>query len=78
MDIQEIKNRYKNAYIEDFGDYEIVHVDKKELDWFIAQAEQLERVRKLSIAENLTLAEFAKAVLILVEGREIPTRKERS
>jgi hypothetical protein len=41
MDIKDIKKRYEEAYIEDFGDYEIVHVDKNELDWLIEQAEKV-------------------------------------
>lgn len=44
MDIQEVKNRYKDAYIEDFGDYEIVHVDKKELEWLIEQTEKYQKL----------------------------------
>jgi Zn-finger nucleic acid-binding protein len=45
MNIDEIKKRYENAYLEVFGDYDIVHVDKKELDWLIDQAEQLEQFK---------------------------------
>jgi hypothetical protein len=43
MNIQEVKKRYTEAYIEDFGDFEIVHIDKKELDWLIQQAEAYEK-----------------------------------
>lgn len=46
MDIKELKKRYEDAHIEDFGDYEIVHVDKKELDWLIEQAEEVEKLNK--------------------------------
>ena len=43
---KELKEGYEEAYIEDFGDYEIVSVDKKDLDWLIKQAEKIERYEK--------------------------------
>ncbi|MFZ7945695.1 hypothetical protein [Neobacillus sp. 19] len=42
MDIQEVRKRYEGAYIEDYGDFEIVHVDKKELDWLIEEVQHLQ------------------------------------
>lgn len=38
-EIHEIKERYDTARIENFGDYEIVSVDKKDLDWLIETVE---------------------------------------
>jgi hypothetical protein len=43
MNIQELKKSFEDAYIEDYGDYEIVHVGKEDLDWLIEQAEKIER-----------------------------------
>lgn len=46
INIQEIKEHYKDAHVEDFGDYEIVSVDKKDLEWLIEQAEKKESLEK--------------------------------
>jgi hypothetical protein len=37
MNVQEIKKRFEEAYVEDFGDYEIVHIDKKDIEWLLTQ-----------------------------------------
>lgn len=52
--IQELKNLYSGAFIEDFGGCEIVSVDKRDLDWLIEQAEIVERCGKVlkEIAEE--------------------------
>jgi hypothetical protein len=51
---------------------------KSDVDWLIKQAEQLDKIKKLSNSEDIALAEFAKEVLIIIEGREKETRKRRT
>lgn len=57
MDIQDIKKRYEGAYIEDYGDYEIVHIDKRDLDWLI------EEVTKLNSLINQSWGKSAREAL---------------
>lgn len=54
-----------------------MNVSIEEMDWLVEQAEHMEKIKKLSYAEGLTLADFAKEVLRIIEGREVPTRKVR-
>ncbi|MEP9408608.1 hypothetical protein ABKP09_20015 [Peribacillus frigoritolerans] len=52
--VNEMKTRYNDsAYIDDFGDYQIVSVDKRDSDWLIEQAEMAEELRE----ENKRLKE---------------------
>lgn len=56
----------------------IINVKYEDVKWLIEQAELLEKIKRLSHIENLTVGEFASGVLLLIDNKEIPTRKERS
>jgi hypothetical protein len=66
------KKHYSESVGSEFG------VGEDDVDWLIEQAEMIEKIKKFSNAEDITLGEFAKVTLSIVEGREIPKRVERS
>lgn len=53
-------------------------IDDCDTHWLIEQVEKLVRIKMISNVEDLTLVDFAKEVLKIIEGRETPTRKARS
>jgi hypothetical protein len=67
MDIRAVRKRYESAYVEDFGDYEIVHVDKVELDCLITIIERYEKALR-EIAEE-TGTPYAEIALKALEGK---------
>jgi len=67
---QEIRNTMENKNQDDWITFD-------ELYWLIEQAENLEKIKKLSNVEEITLADFAKEVLRIIEGREIPIRNPK-
>jgi regulator of replication initiation timing len=40
--LDQIKKRISNAYIEDLGDYELVHIEKSDLDWLVEEVEHIQ------------------------------------
>jgi hypothetical protein len=41
------------------------------------KVKQLDKIKQLSNVEELTLADFAKEVFIIIEGRDTPPRNKR-
>lgn len=71
-DALEDETRRKNALAKDWSNI----VDER--NSLQEKVKQFEKIKELSNAEDITLADFAKEVLRIIEGRELPTRKERS
>lgn len=63
--------------LEELGQYG-GFIDDCDTHWLIEQVEKLVRIKMISNVEDLTLVDFAKEVLKIIEGRETPTRKARS
>lgn len=63
-EIQEIKARYSTARIENFGNYELVSVDKRDLDCLVETVEKLERevrnYREISLERQARVGEYLK------------------
>ncbi|MBS4173503.1 hypothetical protein [Bacillus sp. FJAT-49736] len=72
---QEVKKAYNKAIVDKPT---MILTDIQMVEWLIEQAEMIEKIKKLSNAEDITLADFAKETLKIIECRETPTRKERS
>ena len=54
------------------------NLDDEQVLWFIEQAEKLEKIQKFANAEDITIGEFTKITLSIIEDRELSKRKERS
>ncbi|WP_442636546.1 hypothetical protein [Rossellomorea marisflavi] len=79
MDLETIKRFDDSWWLSYLREKTVFDADtiKAHKEWLLEQAEQLERIKQLSNAEELTLVDFAKEVLIIIEGRETPRRSAR-
>jgi hypothetical protein len=69
--LKEIKTNAVTTKQHDF----ITEIPYEDFEWLIQQAEQLQKIKMLSNAEELTVADFGLDVLRIIENREIQTRK---
>lgn len=78
MDLKEQLEKAKDIQL----DYETNgYLETDDVDYLVETIEQvicqLEKIKQLSNVEELTLADFAKEVLRITEGKDTPTRNTR-
>jgi hypothetical protein len=78
MDFKTIKERYENVpTFNPYGNNEMVAVLKDDLDWFMEQAENLEKIRNAFYDKDTDVIECYRKQIEVFEGKETPIRKKR-
>lgn len=80
--VNEIKEYYTEIYVDDYGDYETITIDKKDYDTLIDNAEKFQRISDAWL-ENINnmdyeTVQFLRVCKEVIEDIEIPKRNKRT